>query len=85
MSYAIEIDNCPLVKYKNMTFHACKGLKQYSEVKFYDITGENYIHIMPERLYHNHGIYTSMSKNNILYVGAAYYPNKQWVDALENI
>ena len=85
MSYAIEIHKCPVVEYKNMTFHACEGLKKYSEVKFEDITGENSIRLMPERLYHNHGIYTAMSKNKILYVGAAKYTNKQWVDALENI
>ena len=85
MSYAIEIDKCPVVEYKDMSFHACEGLKQYSKVKFHDITGENYVQIMSDRLYHNHGIYTSMSKNNILYVGAAKYTNKQWVDALENI
>ena len=85
MSYAIEIHKCPVIEYKDMKFHACGGLKKYSEVKFEDITGENYIHIMPQRLYHNHGIYTSMSKNKILYVGAAKYTNKQWIDALENI
>lgn len=85
MSYAIEIHKCPVVEYKDMTFHACEGLKKYSEVKFEDITGENSIRLMPERLYHNHGIYTAMSKNKILYVGAAKYTNKQWVDALENI
>ena len=81
----IVIDNCPLIQYKDMSFHACEGLKQYSKVKFHDITGENYVQIMSDRLYHNHGIYTSMSKNKILYVGAAKYTNKQWVDALENI
>ena len=66
MSYAIEIHNCPVVEYKDMTFHACKGQKLYSKVKFHDITGENYVQIMPDRLYHNHGIYTAMSKNKIL-------------------
>ena len=81
----IVIDKCPLIEYKDMTFHACKGQKLYSNVKFHDITGENYVQIMPDRLYHNHGIYTSMSKNNILYVGTEKYTNKQWVDALENI
>lgn len=79
------IDNCPLVEYKNMTFHACGGLKKYSKVTFEDITGENSISLMPKRLYHNHGIYTAMSKNKILYVGTAKYSDKQWMDALENI
>ena len=82
---AVNIEKCPIVKYKNMTLHACDGQKRYSIVKFHDITGENYVQIMPERLYHNHGIYTSLSKNKILYVGTAKYTNKQWVDALENI
>ena len=81
----IAIDNCPLIQYKDMTLHACDGQKRYSKVKFHDITGENYVQIMPKRLYHNHGIYTSLSKNNILYVGTEKYTNKQWIDALENI
>ena len=49
MSYAIEIHKCPVVEYKDMTFHACEGLTKYSEVKFEDITGENSIRLMPER------------------------------------
>lgn len=81
--YGIRVENCPQIAYKNMKFHMCNHVQLYSKINYHDITGENVIQFMPNRLYHNHGIYTSMSKHGILYVGMDKYNNSEWIDAFK--
>ena len=81
----ILVENCPFTYYKSMQFHTCRHIELYSKVMFHDITGENLIQLMPNRLYHNHGVYTSMSKNGVLYVGVSNYNDGEWIDAYKNI
>lgn len=85
VAHGLTVENCPQTNYKSMQFHTCKHIKLYSKVMFHDITGENLIQFMPNRLYHNHGIYTSMSKNATLYVGMNKYNNGEWIDAFKNM
>ena len=78
------VQACSRYEYKNMVFKACP-LKEFTHHSFHDITGENRVRLVNDRLYHNHGLYTALYKHNILYIGLAQYSNSEWRDALNQI
>ena len=80
----ITVQACERYEYKNMVFKACP-LKEYSHFTFHDVTGENKIRLINNRLYHNHGLYTALYKKNTLYIGLDRYSNSEWRDALQQI
>jgi len=82
---ALDFKQCERYQYKNMHFHKCNGLKQYSRQYFHDVTGENSIMLANHKLYRNHGYYTAMFKDDILYVGMEKYSDVEWFDVFEGL
>ena len=79
--FGLNLKQCHDEEHNNMEFHVCKGLKEYSKIYFHDVTGENSVRLVNNKLYRNHGQYTSMYKNSMLYVGKAKYTDEEWFDA----
>lgn len=85
IAYGIRLNSCSDSTYKNMVFHMCEDLVEYEHVYFHDVTGENRVRLVNNKLYRNHGKYTSMFKNDLLYVGKTEYTDDEWLDAFENV
>jgi len=81
---ALEIGTCPQKRINEMQFYVCP-VEIYQKVYFHDITGENLITIVPDRLYRNHNIYVAYSANKRLYVAAERYSERQWNSSVESI
>ncbi len=79
------LDECVDHTYKNMDFHVCNNLKEYKHEYFHDVTGENRVRLVNNKLYRNHGVYTAMFKDNLLYIGKVAYTDDEWVEAFENV
>lgn len=83
--HAVDLKHCPEFKYKSMIFHKCSGLKEYQNVLFHDITGENDILLVNNKVYQNRGVITSMFKDNELYIAKKKYSSEEWMDAFYNL
>jgi hypothetical protein len=79
----LNLKECVDHTYKNMDFHLCNP--RSSHVYFHDVTGENSVRLVNNKLYRNHGKYTAMFKNNRLFIGRDKYTDVEWFDAFENL
>lgn len=82
--HALEIDTCPQKRINDMKFYVC-SVENYKKVYFHDITGENLITIVPDRLYRNRNIFVAYSADKRLYVAAERYSESQWNNSVESI
>jgi len=83
--HAVDLKHCPEFQYKSMIFHKCSNLKEYENVLFHDITGENDILLVNNKVYRNRGVITSMFKDNELYIAKKKYSSEEWMDAFYNL
>ena len=81
---AIDLKRCPDTRYKNMVFHNCSGLNEYTSVKFHDVTGENDIFLVNDKVYRNRGIITCMFKDGHLLIAKNIYTPEEWMDLFYN-
>ena len=81
---ALDIDTCPQERIDDINFYVCP-VENYKKVYFHDITGENLITIVPDRLYRNRNIFVAYSADKRLYVATERYSESQWNNSVESI
>lgn len=84
-SINLKIDDCPREQINKMEFYVCNNIVDYKKLHFHDITGENLITAIPDRLYRNHKQYVAYYNKNIIYIATELYAKDQWANFIENL